>query len=126
MSMFDTPDRDGTVVLAEDLLAGAVEEEKHAPPAVPEVVYLPTTAPVGRGDANFVVELRQLVDNRIGLLAYSSLDSLLECCGAAQPWVAVPSGQLEYIRTQSGADVTGLDTPLPRHLTRELPVGDWR
>lgn len=74
-------------------------------------VFLPTRR-VRPGDAEFTVELRTLEDGRLALLTYSSLESLVECCGAAQPWVEVETQRVEYVVATVEAEAVLVDTPL--------------
>lgn len=76
-----------------------------------DTVFVPTQR-VRPGDAEFSVELRTLTDGRLALLAYSSLESLVECCGPAQPWAEVPAERLEGLRVMVQAAVVLVDTPL--------------
>ncbi|GLZ50630.1 SAV_915 family protein [Actinomycetospora sp. NBRC 106378] len=60
-----------------------------------------------------VCELRLLVDDRLALPVYASVEELVACCGRAQPWMAVPAGRLGDLVAATGADgvVEGLALP---------------
>lgn len=80
-----------------------------------QLIYVPCRR-VQQGDQEAYLELRPMEDGRVAMLAYSSLDHLLEGCGEAQPWVAIrPSNVSEY-ESQSGADMVIWDTALPEEL----------
>lgn len=64
-------------------------------------------------DDEAVCELRLLVDDRLALPVYGSVEELVACCGRAQPWMAVPTGRLGDLVAATGADgvVEGLALP---------------
>lgn len=78
----------------------------------PATVYIPSERVVRR-EQNVTLELRRLVDGNVALLAYTSLELLVEGCGNRQPWVAVRSDALEDLRCRSGADVVLWDAAIP-------------
>ncbi|MBE9376399.1 hypothetical protein IQ251_18260 [Saccharopolyspora sp. HNM0983] len=84
--------------------------EVNGEPAV--VVYVPCER-VLRGDTEVTVELRQLEDGRTAVLAYTSLDALVENCGDLQPWASLPSDKVQHIQESSGAEVLLWDAALP-------------
>lgn len=51
-----------------------------------------------------VLELREDDQGRVSVLAYSSREALVECCGNAQPWVSVPKELIDELVRRSGAD----------------------
>lgn len=59
-----------------------------------------------------VLELRETADGGLAVLAYSSLDELLENCGRAQPWIAFRTDRLEEVRSVTGADRVLWNPPL--------------
>lgn len=79
------------------------------------MVYVPTQR-VRPGDAEANVELRHLQDGQLALLAYSTLDRLVDCCGEFQPWALLPSVHVEELRQTTGFDVIVIDTPIPAEL----------
>lgn len=83
-------------------------------PPVPPILYVPcesTTTPQGQAK----LSLRRTKDGRTALLAYTALDRLVRCCGAEQPWVVVPTDQLDEINATQSYDVVYLDLPVPEH-----------
>lgn len=83
-----------------------------------EVVYLPSERPKA-GDTEVTVELRRTNDNRLAVLAYSSLESLVACCGELQPWVALPANKVTEVADHSQADVVLWDSGLPVEQRRD-------
>lgn len=77
--------------------------------SVPSVAYIPSR-PVGRGDNEATLELRETVDGQLALLAFTSQDKLVEHCGHEQPCIGVRPEQVEELRSRSGADVVLWDT----------------
>lgn len=59
------------------------------------------------------LELRVLTDGNTALLAYSSLESLVDGCGKGQPWIAVHGGSVEDLRQRSEADLVLWDAAVP-------------
>ncbi|MDZ7929265.1 MAG: SAV_915 family protein [Rhodococcus sp. (in: high G+C Gram-positive bacteria)] len=59
------------------------------------------------------VDLRILLDGRVGLAAYTSLTSLVQNCGDGQPWGLVDERGLAEIRASAEIDVVLLDAALP-------------
>ncbi|RZS43772.1 hypothetical protein EV193_102753 [Herbihabitans rhizosphaerae] len=124
--MFVNEHRGAGFAVADDVLRNAHEEEPlHGRQELPEVVYLPTEEPVHRADADCVVEMRQLTDGRIGLLTYTSRESLVECCGDAQPWVSIPNWRLELLQEETNADVVVFDAPLRAEQMRNADGGEF-
>ncbi len=66
------------------------------------LVYLPSRR-VRDGDAEAQVELRT-VDDRLTLLAFSSLAALVGSCGPEQPWVAVSIPAVRTLVDACGAE----------------------
>lgn len=84
-------------------------------PALPPVLYVPTTRPTAGGEDTHI-ELRKTGDGRTALLAYSALDRLVACCGESQPWVLVGTEYLPRIHERLPYDVIFLDTEIPEDL----------
>lgn len=77
---------------------------------------------VRRGDAEATLELRRTEDGQLAMLAYSSLELLVDGCGEGQPWVAVPRERVAGLLSLSEADVVLWDVALSpelRHPTDE-------
>ncbi|MGH3623216.1 MAG: SAV_915 family protein [Sciscionella sp.] len=77
---------------------------------LPSTVYVPT-GPSHDGDPQLQFELRRTEDGRFALLVYTTLDHLVECCGESQPWVQVPTQELDEVRAYAPFDVVLLDVP---------------
>ncbi len=78
---------------------------------VPPVLYLPCRPTIPGEPPQ--VELRNLEDGRLALLAYTALDRLAHCCGDHQPWTLVETIGLSALREQAAYDVVLLDQELP-------------
>ncbi|MFC4082488.1 SAV_915 family protein [Amycolatopsis samaneae] len=89
-------------------------------PDLPAALYLPTSeTPKDHSGAS--IELRRTPDGRTALVAFTSLDQLVSCCGEHQPWARVATEDLPAIHRARPYDVIVLDSPLPeglRHTTR--------
>ncbi|MCE7011840.1 hypothetical protein LWC34_54865 [Kibdelosporangium philippinense] len=81
------------------------------PAMFPPILYLPTAGEPNGG--NLTIELRKTKDGRMALLAYSALDRLVNCCGAAQPWVVVPVANLDKIQQAQPFELVLLDVHIP-------------
>lgn len=71
------------------------------------------------GATEVTVELRRTDDARLAVLAYSSLQSLVECCGESQPWVSLPPEKITEVVGESQADVVLWDSHLPGEQRRD-------
>jgi hypothetical protein len=95
-------------------------------PPVPPIVYVPC-APSRAGDQDLTVDLRQTLDGRLALLAYTALDRLIDCCGPEQPWAVMRTADLEQIRVTSGFEIILLDLEIPpEHRRRAGAPGETR
>lgn len=65
------------------------------------------------GDEVFLAESWELTDGQTALLAYSSLESLVECCGEKQPWAQIPVTELDELLNRTTASVVLWDHALP-------------
>lgn len=79
---------------------------------LPATAYIPCQR-VTKGDTDVTVELRHTADGQRALLAFTSVDNLVEGCGDGQPWVAVKGEQIADIKTRSDADIVVWDAALP-------------
>lgn len=88
-------------------------------PAVLEAapVYLPAQRVV-RPDEQAPIEVRAMEDGARALLAYSTLDQLISCCGGHQPWAKIRGGDVHDIQRQCEADIVLWDHALPEELRR--------
>lgn len=87
----------------------------------PPVVYVPCS-PLSPGDEELSVDLRQTRDGKFALLVYSALDRLVTCCGEQQPWVVLPTADLEKIRVETNFELILLDIEIPEELRH--PYGE--
>jgi hypothetical protein len=69
-------------------------------------------------DETLSVDLRPTRDGRLALLVYSALDRLLDCCGDEQPWVVMPTGNLEKVRVETEFELILLDVVIPDEFRR--------
>ncbi len=88
--------------------------DQHA--SLPPVVYVPCSADIRGGD--LTVDLRPTRDGRIALLVYSALDRLVHCCGPNQPWVVMPTTDLDTIAKRTRFDLILLDLEIPEEHRR--------
>lgn len=68
--------------------------------------------PLRAGGARVAIELCTTPDGRRVLPLYSSLTTLVLCCGTAQHWAGVRVAALAHLRRALGADAVALDVPL--------------
>lgn len=115
----DWTGRDG----ADRTVAPAVLGAEHAGGGEQPTAYVPSQR-LREGDTEATLELRNTEDGRVAMLAFSSLEQLVGCCGEAQPWVALPLDRVDNLRELSGADVTLWDLELPAELRH--PTGERR
>jgi hypothetical protein len=54
----------------------------------------------------------------LALLVYSALDRLVTCCGDKQPWVVLPTVNLEKIREETNFELILLDVEIPDEFRR--------
>ncbi len=83
-----------------------------AKPLVPPMLYVPV-ADYPSGTDDVAIDFRRMTDGRTALVAFTALDRLIDGCGAAQPWVLLPTGALAEIDQHSPYDVILLDVTIP-------------
>lgn len=83
---------------------------------VPPMLYLPVEELEG-GEKRAVV--RNLVDGRACLLAYTALDRLAEKCGANQPWILVSTSNIANLKEIQPFDTLAFDLDVPLALKRD-------
>ena len=91
-------------------------------PPIPPALYLPATGASNTRGAE--IELRQMRDGRVALLAYTALDRLARCLGPNQPWVLYLTENLDQLEAVQSYDVIYLDTPVPRNLWHQTKDND--
>lgn len=77
------------------------------------MVYVPI-APARFGDDQLEVDLRETRDGRLALLAYSTREELMRCCGERQAWALMPTSGLERVRLETGFQLILLDLEIPQ------------
>lgn len=106
---------DDHVMRAHDNVAPSVIGAEYVTPPddeeMPETAYLPTDR--ARTDDDVELELRDTTDGHRALLAFTSLEQLVQGCGDGQPWIAVPGETVTDIKARSGSDVVLWDAALP-------------
>lgn len=78
-------------------------------------VYLPCRR-VGPRDREAQVELRRADDERLVMLAFTSLEELVRGCGEDQPWIEVAVDRVSQVQRDTGADAVLWDLELPTEL----------
>lgn len=78
---------------------------------VPPILYVPLHRSTTEGDPR--VEIRELKDGRMALLAYTALDRLVQLCGPHQPWILVRTAELDQIKANQPFDVVIFDLEIP-------------
>jgi hypothetical protein len=74
-------------------------------------------------DETLSVDLRPTRDGRLALLVYSALDRLVDCCGDEQPWVVMPTANLEKVRVETDFELILLDVVIPDEFRRRSAQG---
>lgn len=69
------------------------------------------------------MQIRELKDGRLALLAYTALDRLLERCGPNQRWVLVRTPDLGRIKDEQHYDVVILDLEVPAQYRLDGAIG---
>ncbi len=92
----------------------------------PPVVYVPCErVPDGDSDLHdgseqgLVVDTRQTKEGKTALLVYSALDRLVDCCGEHQPWIVMPTRNLDKVDKAVGLDMILLDINIPEDKRRK-------
>ncbi|WP_184725527.1 SAV_915 family protein [Saccharopolyspora phatthalungensis] len=97
-------------------VAPSVIRAEHVAPMdeeeLPATAYIPCQR-VTKGATDVTVELRDTADGQRALLAFTSVQELVDGCGDGQAWVAVQGEQIVDIKGRSGADVVLWDAALP-------------
>ncbi|MBQ6643973.1 MAG: hypothetical protein IJH84_23470 [Saccharopolyspora sp.] len=72
-------------------------------------------------DQQVQLELRHTTENALALVTYTSLERLVEGCGDQQPWISVPSAEVQQLAEQVAAQVILQDVPLPDDQRQDSP-----
>ena len=81
------------------------------PVRLPEQVYVPV-AEVNPDADETQFELRRTADGELLALVYSSLATVIHCCGDYQPWLLFPAQRLVELLRELGVDRIVLDLSL--------------
>lgn len=84
-------------------------------PGLPNALFLPT-AKKPKDFTKAEIELRKTADGRMALVAFSTVQRLVECCGPHQPWALVKSEHLGHVYKEQPYDLIVLDSDLPEEL----------
>ncbi len=84
-----------------------------------DTAFVPTEAELSPGDENATVKLVHTVDGGLAVLAYSSLERLVRCCGDRHPWVAFRTENIDALPGVAGADLLLWNEELPPELRRD-------
>lgn len=84
-------------------------------PGLPNALFLPT-AKKPKNFGSVEIELRKTTDGKMALVAFSSVQRLVECCGPHQPWALVKSEHLGKVYQAQPYDMILLDSDLPEEL----------
>ncbi len=84
-------------------------------PGLPNSLFLPT-AKKPKDFTSAEIELRPTKDGRMALIAFSSVQRLVECCGPHQPWALVRAEHLGRVYQAQPYDLIVLDSDLPEEL----------
>lgn len=108
---------DGHVFRQHEPEAPSVFGPEHLAPVgddeqLPETVYVPSQR-VDDLNESVTVELRRLTNGNTAMLAFTTLQHLVDGCGNRQPWIAVKRDRVDEVRQHSGADVVLWDAALP-------------
>lgn len=76
------------------------------------------------GDTGVGLELRTTDRRDRMLVAYTSIDRLVEACGSGQPWARIATGQLEQLAHRAQVNLVAVDKPIPEG--RRYPEPDSR
>ena len=99
------------------------ESTEGPAPAMGDVAYVPTVRELSPGEENAVLKLLSYSSTgQLAVLAYSSLEQLVRCCGDRQPWVAFRTERIDALPGVAGADVLLWDEDLPAD--QRMEAGD--
>lgn len=96
----------------DDATGSGSAEAGRLPRDYPPFLYIPCVSHVTDG-AHAEAVYRQTKDGRSALLVYSSLDRLLACQGADQPWFGLPLQSLQMLHDVRRFDIVYTDVYVP-------------
>ncbi len=85
---------------------------RQLPQDYPPILYIPCVRHV-TDPADLEVQYRITKDGRSALLVYSALDRRLAGCGRDQPWVTLPTANLQTLWDAAPFDLVLLDLLVP-------------
>lgn len=91
------------------------------PVRLPEQVYVPVATADPDGD-EVRFEWRRAADGEVLAPVYSSLATMIHCCGDYQPWLLLPAQRMLDLQRAFGVDRIVLDLGLS-HGQRHEPEG---
>lgn len=91
------------------------------PVRMPEQVFVPV-AEADLDAEQTRLELRRSAEGEVVALVYSSLDSMIHCCGDYQPWLLIPAQRVMELQREFGVDRIVLDLCLTED-QRHRPEG---
>lgn len=91
----------------------------------PPFLYIPCLEHVTDG-AHAQAQYRATKDGRTAVLVYSALDRLHACCGADQPWFALPTQELQRLYDVRPFDIVYTDVYVPEERRRPVQTGALR
>jgi hypothetical protein len=80
------------------------------------MVYVPCEAVDGD---EMTISVREARDGQLALLVYTALDRLVDCCGPHQPWVLMPTANLDRVDEHVPFDMILFDVEIPEDLRRK-------
>ncbi|MFD4179707.1 SAV_915 family protein [Rhodococcus sp. NPDC058514] len=84
-----------------------------------DVLFVPTRPHDASGRVQ--LELRTLPDGRVALPVYTSIPSLVRCCGPHQHWGALGGSGFDQVKAATGFDVALVDARIPDAHRRQQP-----
>lgn len=84
-----------------------------------DVLFVPTRPRDASGQVQ--LELRTLPDGRLALPVYTSIPSLVRCCGPFQHWSALDGSGFDSVKASTGFDVALVDAGIPDEHRHRLP-----
>lgn len=98
--------------VAPSVIGADLSEMDGSEDEVAETMYVPSERVTSRDD-DVTLELRETTEGYCAMLAFTSLQALVDGCGAGQPWVQVRGHLVDDLHQRSGADVVLWDAALP-------------
>lgn len=88
-------------------------EQRDDSRIVPPMLYLPVQE---LPNGTRLAEIRETLQGKRALLAFTALDRLFDGCGGQQPWVLVPTADLDAIQDAQPFDLIAFDPEIPQDL----------